>query len=140
MEVELKKKRCYKCREVKLKKDFATNNSRPDGLNSQCRNCQKEYRRQHYLRNKEKIKEQVRKKKQELKDWYINFKSSLSCENCGENRHWCLDFHHEENKDMEVSKLLQYGSKDRILKEISKCKTLCANCHRDLHYKEGFVL
>ena len=71
-------------------------------------------------------------------DWLNNIKKSLKCKNCPEDRYWVLDFHHREpdKKDMEIARLIQMGSKKRILKEIEKCDIVCSNCHRDLHYQE----
>lgn len=73
-----------------------------------------------------------RKKTKELEE----FKSTLKCVICGENRPWCLDFHHinPEEKEGEIVKLIE--SPRRLQEELKKCIVLCANCHRDLHYKE----
>ena len=73
-----------------------------------------------------------------LREWFIEFKKELKCEICGEGRYWVLDFHHIDptKKDIEVSILIRKGSKKKALEEIQKCKVLCANCHRDLHYNE----
>ena len=42
-----------------------------------------------------------------------------------------MDFDHRDDvvKDMEISKLVRYGTK-RLLEEIAKCEVVCANCHR----------
>lgn len=60
------------------------------------------------------------------------------CSICGYNK--CaasLDFHHLDKsiKDKDIKEMMHLSWK-RIEKEISKCILLCANCHRELHYKE----
>ena len=56
---------------------------------------------------------------------------------CGEDRWYVLDFHHIGDKDFNISQKVQEGcSLDTIKKEIEKCIVLCANCHREVHYKE----
>jgi len=58
-----------------------------------------------------------------------------SCKSCGNDNIFAIDFHHVKNKSFKISAIL----KDRwskIEKEISKCKLLCRNCHREKHYKE----
>ena len=59
---------------------------------------------------------------------------------CDEKFHQCLEFHHlnPSEKDLTVSTLINYGSLNRVKKEISKCVLLCANCHRKVHYDEQF--
>ena len=60
------------------------------------------------------------------------------CMKCGYNK--CiaaLDFHHPNNtsKRYDISDHLN-GSWENVDKtEILKCKLLCANCHRELHYE-----
>ena len=61
------------------------------------------------------------------------------CQICGYNE--CiaaLDFHHREGekKEAKMSVLWHYSWK-RIKKELDKCDLLCANCHRELHFKKG---
>ena len=49
--------------------------------------------------------------------------------------------HHidKNKKNGFVSRMATSGfSKEIILKEISKCIVLCANCHKKEHYKKGF--
>lgn len=87
---------------------------------------------------KEKYKASNYRRRLRNKDWMEDVKKDLHCESCGEERWWVLDFHHSnpEEKEAGVARLLRQASKERVLKEISKCKVLCSNCHRDLHYKE----
>jgi hypothetical protein len=42
-----------------------------------------------------------------------------------------LEFHHLEDKDNEVSRLMGRGaSLEALIREIKKCSVVCANCHR----------
>jgi hypothetical protein len=62
------------------------------------------------------------------------------CDFCGWSKHpEILDFHHKNKSKKEFSfavGCLGNYSWSRVLKEIKKCKLLCPNCHRWLHYKE----
>ena len=134
-------KKCTLCKEElpKTVEFFATRKDRKNLIfQSNCRECQKKYRKEHYLRNKQKYIEKAAKYTKSIIDWFQDIKKELKCEMCGEKRYWVLDFHHNNplEKDQEVSVLTRKGSKKKILDEISKCSVLCANCHRDLHFKE----
>ena len=104
----------------------------------QCRKCQKEYRKLHYENNKAKYIEKAKKYREKSVEEFTEFKKTLKCSKCGENRWWVLDFHHinPNEKDRELSNLIRAASKEKIKKELDKCIVLCSNCHRDLHYKE----
>ena len=52
------------------------------------------------------------------------------CVVCGENDPLVLEFDHLDNKKYNVSKMRQSYNWETILKEISKCQVLCANCHK----------
>lgn len=54
-------KKCYNCREDKPIEGFSKNKSRPDGFNSQCKMCHSTYRKDRYLKNKEREKGQNQK-------------------------------------------------------------------------------
>lgn len=99
----------------------------------------KAYRRKWYHQNKDRQIERQNKRRKDIGTWFKELKSTLSCQNCGENHPACLDFHHRnpEEKDFIVATMVggTWGKK-RILEEISKCDVLCANCHRKLHYEE----
>lgn len=96
----------------------------------------KAYRRAWYAKNKKHAKTKTKDRVKSLRIWLSELKSKLSCE-CGEDHVACLEFHHLDSaeKELEISQAPSYGwSKKRILKEIEKCKVLCANCHRKLHH------
>ena len=75
---------------------------------------------------------------QHKKHGIINdYKIAHGCYICGYNK--CgeaLDFHHvdNENKKLSISRMIDDNySMDAIYKEMSKCRIVCANCHRELH-------
>lgn len=69
---------------------------------------------------------------------YINKIKESGCSMCQEMDPCCLDFHHlnPKEKDLSLSRGVNNGwSIDRIQKEIDKCILVCANCHRKIEYK-----
>ena len=132
-------KNCSKCGIEKDLTDFSKNKKKKDGYSFWCKECHEEYKKKHYLENKEKYLDKNKKHHLKMKAWLKELKQSLKCSECPEDHIACLDFHHESNKEMSVSKALNYGwGKDRILKEIAKCKVLCSNCHRKFHWSNNY--
>lgn len=90
--------------------------------------------RRWYANNKGKQKHWNRSWRAATLDWFRGYKQTLACTRCGEDEAACLDFHHIKDKDNDVAKMAKDGaSKEAILKEVTKCIVLCANCHRKLH-------
>lgn len=130
---------CPNCGLNKTIEEFNKNKNRKDGVQGICRVCDREKAAISY-HEKYKDKHIVRatKRKKELRNWLTEYKKTKACEKCGDTRWYVLDFHHNENKDDSVSQLVVRGcSKDRVLKEIAKCKILCSNCHREFHFLKG---
>ncbi len=101
--------------------------------------CKREY----YYRNLDKEKSRIRKtnaiRKLELKEWFDDYRSNLSCARCDENHIACLEFHHIDpsEKEVEVGRAVTNGwNKERIIKEMEKCEVLCSNCHRKHHWQQ----
>lgn len=109
------------------------------GFQSVCKECQKEYRKHHYELNRQKYIDKAKVHRDKSVALFKEFKKELVCSNCGEDRHWVLDFHHLDpsKKEIDISRLARAGSKARLQEELNKCIVLCANCHRDLHYQEN---
>lgn len=97
----------------------------------------KAIRHRHYLKNKESIKKKILERKVLIKVWLHDYKSKLKCSKCPENHISCLDFHHKDpkNKEVSIADAIKFcWSIKRILKEIEKCDVLCSNCHRKEHF------
>lgn len=97
----------------------------------------KAWNKKFYQENKEKEKDRVLNRKKKMIQWLFEYKSSKSCEICGESTIVCLDFHHRSavEKDRSISDAVLiwgWGFK-RLEEEISKCVILCSNCHRKVH-------
>lgn len=125
---------CSKCKKEKNETEFGQNKY---CLNSYCKSCVREVSKNSYIKNKEQILLKRKNYIKERREWYNEFKSTLKCEICTENHISCLEFHHLDPKKKEFSIGVSVGSlsKERVLKEIEKCKVLCSNCHRKLHWE-----
>ncbi len=128
---------CTKCEIPKHYEDFNKRKSSKDGYAHQCRECNKENLRLHYQNNKQYYADKSKKYRNDFRDFINSVKEQKGCFNCGEKRHWVLDFHHpDNNKEYNISDLLNIQSYSKLKIEIDKCQIICCNCHRDLHYQE----
>lgn len=124
---------CSKCKVPKEDTEF---HKKTKGYQSICKECRKDYIKAHYKKNKEKYLEKAIISRDKANDWYEAFKNTLKCEVCGEDHSACLDFHHTDPNEKEYSVAKLKNSKKKLLEEVKKCKVLCSNCHRKLHYDE----
>ena len=102
----------------------------------------KEYKREYYKRNREKLleknkkyimanKEKYNKTKKRHRTRVYEFIISLKnqpCADCGQKfPHYIMEFDHIRGKREE--KISDSQGISAILKEIEKCDLVCANCH-----------
>ena len=97
---------------------------------------QREAQRRHYLNNKDKYAANVKRRKKEYREWFLELKNDLKCEKCSEDHPSVLDFHHfNGDKERGIARMVSDClPKKKILAEIEKCIVLCSNCHRKLHW------
>lgn len=56
------------------------------------------------------------------------------CIKCGQTHPLTLEFHHEKEKEYDVSRLIIHGKRWSVIqKEIKQCVLVCRNCHAELH-------
>jgi len=133
--------RCRTCDEEKPASAFHWK-EKGKRRNTMCKECEKQYHRDHYQRNKAKVSKQVRarnkavNRENHLKA--IAYLSEHPCVDCGETHIATLDFDHVRGeKSFNIAKSLnQSYSWDRIMSEIAKCDVRCSNCHRKRTAKE----
>lgn len=128
-------KRCYKCDTKKQLSEFSINENKSDGLNSECKECQKKYFADYYAKNKEKHCDRVKRVISGKKATIAKYKIDKGCNRCGYNKHWAaLQFHHTNpnEKDFNIAVSMSLPL-DVLFKEINKCEVLCANCHAIEH-------
>jgi hypothetical protein len=113
------------------------------GRPHQCYECKRAYDRQYYQKTKEK--QSVRRKKTRKKArnrthrLIKSYLLSHPCEICGESDPVVLEFDHLDpaQKSHNIADMTRNNfSAEKILKEIVKCRVLCANCHRRETAKE----
>ena len=80
----------------------------------------------------------VRRKRHSLKLKAIMYKGG-KCLKCGYDKcPGALDFHHRDSSEKEfaIGHKGRIRSWDKMKPELDKCDLLCANCHREEHFKE----
>jgi len=102
------------------------------------REYQRAYMRNWYQKNKAKHISYVRNRAGRIEAWLKEYKSSLSCLECGESHPACLEFHHlnPEDKKFSIGRKERRKSLKSLKDEIAKCRVLCANCHRKEHWNQ----
>lgn len=98
-----------------------------------------EAKARHFQENKDRYREKLQERRRKLRQWFKEYKSKLKCNRCPENHPGCLQFHHKDRSEKEITiaqAICAYWSKERILAEIAKCEVLCANCHQKEHWVE----
>jgi len=134
-------KTCTKCHRVKPESEYYTQDKTTGRLHAECKACyaeqRKSYAAMHYLKYGDKYRERARIRrariKKELRLKISDYLRYKSCERCGENDLIVLDFDHIDprNKTSSIARMLTNGLEwELIMSEISKCRILCANCHR----------
>lgn len=55
-----------------------------------------------------------------------------TCQDCGTNDFRVLEFDHrpDEEKHLDISKLIQRASLSALEHEMGRCDVVCSNCHR----------
>jgi len=114
------------------------------GYQSLCITCKAAYNREHYKKDRTKYlaraKVSNQKRREEIAQQLTQYLFKHSC-SCGEADPVVLEFHHRDpsQKEAGINQLMyQRGlSWGTVIKEIKKCRVLCANCHRRLHARLG---
>ena len=133
-------KLCTICKIARPLSEFNKHSKRKDGLQSHCRECNRDRSRKYYHDNREKhlkvIAANKRRYTERNKKFVESIKAKGGCATCDESDICCLDFHHMDgNKDFNIATGVG-GSKtslDTFREEIRKCCCVCANCHRKIH-------
>ncbi len=114
--------------------------SNPASPSIKRREYMREYQKNWYKKNRQKVIAKSNNDLKEIKRWFAEeIIAKSSCKNCGFNHPGALDFHHRNPSEKEgviTEMVANKRSKKAILKEIEKCDVLCANCHRILHWNE----
>lgn len=131
-------KKCYICQEVKQANEFSWKNKKQGIRNSMCLSCKREYSREHYQKNSEQYKKNLRRRRLGGLAWINEYKESYGCAVCEEDNPLVLQFHHPFGEREQTVSSLAGCSIETIKKEIAKCIVLCANCHKKEHPKKVF--
>ena len=130
------KSKCTKCKQEKPTSEFYWRDKEKTKPTSYCKAC-----------NKQRVKD-WRKTPEGKAKWYaydkkradenakwLETQRSKGCEQCGDKRHYVIDFHHRnpEEKTITIGQTNRW-TRTQLEKELKKCVRLCANCHREHHY------
>ena len=124
---------CTKCNEEKPLDDFHFAKKAEGKRSSWCKSCKQAYESEYYRNNprrREQINAQNKRGKAQAKA-IVDEAKSVGCADCSESDLIVLEFDHlGDDKEANVSDLVNHGSVNKVLDEIAKCDVVCANCHR----------
>jgi hypothetical protein len=98
-----------------------------------------EYNKGWYQRHKDEVIARRKKRQLEIRYWFMRYKSTLSCIDCGISHPAVLQFHHRNRseKSFTIADVVRKASSlKQITDEINKCDVLCVNCHAKRHWRE----
>ena len=77
-----------------------------------------------------RVSERRRELRQEKRLWLYEYLLDHPCVDCGEDDPVVLEFDHQHNKELDISRAVNDWSQERIEREIAKCEVVCSNCHK----------
>jgi hypothetical protein len=91
-----------------------------------------------YYKNRDWRQDVKDRRKARLRRWLYEYERvECDCDRCRESHPGCLDFHHVDEKTMDISRMVNHGfSQESIRAEMETCVVICANCHRKEHHEE----
>lgn len=128
--------KCVVCKRDKPEDEFNWKNKSKGLKKNYCRECDKIIKKRHYENNRSKIIQENIERHNNNRLRFNEWKKTLSCRRCGECDVACLDFHHmdPQQKDLSIADLLGNNSFKKIAKELTKCVCVCRNCHAKIHH------
>ena len=111
---------CSKCKRELPLDCFAVDKRGKDGLCHQCKDCRKEYFKNHYKCAKQTVE---------------SYKTHCAKCHCAEP--YVLTFHHIDHKTKSFDLSVARRKHEDVMKEVEKCICLCYNCHHTYHYFYG---
>lgn len=136
-------KTCTKCDANKPVESFRWRNKSKNMRQSWCKKCfsihekEKWHNSSDERKNKHRQTQKTRYRRNQ--NYVYSFLGQQKCEICGEDDPIVLEFDHinPQEKIADVSTLIYSHSLKIIQEEISKCRVLCANCHRRVTAKQN---
>lgn len=138
----MKSKVCSRCKETKKVGNFNKHPTRKDGLQSNCKACNKAYSKAYYADNREEQRNRLfeinLKARIRNREFILSYLKKHPCAVCGETDPVVLEFDHiRDSKSLCVSRAChRMWGIPRLRKEVEKCQVLCANCHKRKTAKE----
>ena len=99
----------------------------------------KEYNQGWYQRHKDEVITRRKKRQLEIRNWFMRYKSTLYCVDCGISHPAVLQFHHRNRseKSFTIADVVRRATSiKQITNEIKKCDVVCVNCHAKRHWRE----
>lgn len=132
---------CRECGELKPATDYAFRSLEQQTRQWICLQCQRQYTRAWYARNRHRHLATVRtnnaRYRAVARSQVRAVRASAACVDCGEANPIVLDFDHLRDKKRDVSALAHTVATDVAIEaEIAKCVVRCVNCHRRRTAKE----
>lgn len=130
-------KACTKCGEEKDEAEgFHLRDRLKNSRRSICKSCCSAHKKEHYRKNKDRCKAQIREYKQgsrlEVREKTFEHLRENPCVDCGESDILVLEFDHVRGlKKYNICDMMRGSfSWKSVQKEIEKCEVVCANCHK----------
>lgn len=133
---DIKLKTCRTCKKDKPLAAFSKHSKKPDGYQTECKDCKNSYNRNYYAKDRtaqyNRVKVRNAAQKTLLKEYVWTLKRN-PCTDCGQSYHpFVMDFDHiGDDKVYNIYEMVHSGySLETVKAEIAKCELVCANCHR----------
>lgn len=124
-------KTCADCKVPKDESEFGWKNKEKGWRRSYCNECMKAHRLKHYYGNKQQYLDRNARRREEVLRKYLEWLASHPCVDCGEDDVLVLDSDHVRGKKRGcISKMVNSYTWSTVLRELKKCESRCANCHR----------